>query len=42
MQEKMQLFIRGTQTHTLQIAGEETVQDVKVCMILAGTGEKAA
>ncbi|OWF35172.1 ubiquitin-like protein FUBI [Mizuhopecten yessoensis] len=25
----MQLFVRGTKTHTLQIAGEETVQDVK-------------
>ncbi|KAJ8308311.1 hypothetical protein KUTeg_013185 [Tegillarca granosa] len=25
----MQLFVRGSQTHTLQIAGTETVKDVK-------------
>lgn len=29
-ENKMQLFIRGTETHVVQVTGTETVEDVKV------------
>jgi hypothetical protein len=32
LQKTMQLFIRGTQTHVVQVNGAETVEDVKVCV----------
>lgn len=29
-ENKMQLFIRGTETHVVQVTGTETVEDIKV------------